>query len=382
MRTRLTSLAVTAAVLGGIAATGIATTGSTASAASPPPPSAPADAALSWIERELTNNGGRLPSSVDPTSPDWGLTIDAVLALNGGGPGTGAAAPAATTALAAPITDSIPGAPFGDPGTFAGPVGKSLVAATLQGADVHAFGGVDLEAKSRAAMVTSGVHAGRFSDQGSNFGDFSNEFGQALNVLGLSHTAAGVPAPAVEFLLAQQCPNGSFRLDFDTPPLTRGCTTDAAADSDATAFSLQALLSLSPTPPILAAEQKAADWLASIQDAATGGFGGTGPTAALNASTTGLASQVLRALGRTTAAARGEAYVTALQLTAANPGGPPAAADEGAIANTPGSLAAALSSGIAAVTRDQWRRATTQGVLAFGAPLWGEPVTAVVPVDP
>src|SRR3954452_15748496 len=287
MRTRLTSLAVTAAVLSGIAATGIATTGSTASAASPPPPSAAAGAALSWIERELTNNGGRLPSSFDPTTPDWGLTIDAVLALNGGGRGTGAAATAATTALAAHINDYITGAPFGDPGTFAGPVGKSLVAATLQGADVHAFGGVDLEAKSRAAMLASGVHAGRFSDQGSNFGDFSNEFGQALNVLGLSHTAVGVPAPAVEFLLAQQCPNGSFRLDFDTPPVTRGCTTDAAADSDATAFSLQALLSLSPTPPILAAEQKAADWLASIQDA-TDGFGGTGPTAAVNASTTGL----------------------------------------------------------------------------------------------
>ena len=120
----------------------------------------------------------------------------------------------------------------------------------MQNADVHSFGGVDLEALSRAAMQTSGIHEGRFSDV-SMYGDFSNGFGQALNILALSQTQARrAREAAVDFLLAQQCPAGGFRLLYDGPfsgppePLTRGCVDDADADTDATSFALDALQSV------------------------------------------------------------------------------------------------------------------------------------------
>ena len=190
-----------------------------------------------WLEGELTDNGGSFPFSFDPTQTDWGLTIDAILALDAGGRGDASAATAATAGLAAHIGDYITGEAFGDAGShYAGPIGKSLLAATLQGADVHSFGGVDLETLSRAALQTSGIHEGRFSDV-STFGDFSNGFGQALNILALSRTSAGVPSSAADFLLAQQCPAGGFRLFYDAVnPVdsTRGCESDDEADTDAT----------------------------------------------------------------------------------------------------------------------------------------------------
>ena len=111
---------------------------------------------------------------------------------------------------------------FGDAGShYGGPIGKAMLAAILQGGDPNDFGGVDLEALSRAAIQPSGLFEGRFSDV-STFGDFSNGFGQALNILALSHTAGGVPANAADFLHAQQCPGGGFRLYVLRHPRLRG----------------------------------------------------------------------------------------------------------------------------------------------------------------
>jgi hypothetical protein len=343
-----------------------------------------AESALVWLEGELNDNGGSLPFSFDPTLPDWGLTIDAILALNNGGRGTGAAA-AATTALAAAINDYITGESFGDVGShYAGPIGKAMLAATLQGADVHTFGGVDLEALSRAAIQPSGTHQGRFSDV-SNFGDFSNGFGQALNILALSYTAAGVPANAADFLLAQQCPAGGFRLYYDAAdPLnsTRGCESDAEADTDATALAVDAMLVLAPSATTSAALHDATTWLIELQDPATGGFPGTGLTADPNSNTTGLAVQALEAAGFADAAAAGRAYVGTLQLTADNTAGTPAVGEEGAIALNPGAFNDARTIGITPAGRGLWQRATAQAVLAFAPAPFAPPRADVVPVVP
>jgi hypothetical protein len=135
-----------------------------------PPRPRPSDA-LSWIESELADNGGTLPSSFDPTAADWGLTLDAVIALHLGGRGTGAAATAAVDAFALAPGDYVTGEAFGDVGSaYAGPIGKSLYALGLLGEDVNAVGGFDLEALSRAAIVDSGDFAGRFSDVSGSFG--------------------------------------------------------------------------------------------------------------------------------------------------------------------------------------------------------------------
>jgi hypothetical protein len=323
-----------------------------------------------WIEGELNDNGGALPSPFG--GPDFGLTSDAIIALHNGGRGTQPAATTATTNLASHINDYITGEAFGDTGSYyAGPIGKAMFAAELQGADIHNFGGVDLEALSRAAVQPTGIHEGRFSDV-STFGDFSNGFGQAFNLLALSGTTGGAPSSSVDFLLAQQCPSGGFRLNFDGPfppdpniPVTRGCTRDAETDTDATSLAIEALLALSPAVNYTAVVNGAAAWLIGQQDPATGGFHGTGPTAAANSNTSGLAAQALAAAGFVDAAARARDYIGGLQLDAARTTGTPAAGEEGAIALNPGAFDSALTTGIDALTRDQWRRATTQAVLAL-----------------
>src|SRR5262249_17857764 len=151
------------------------------------------------------------------------------------------------------------------------------------------------EATLRAAMVTSGPFAGRFADQGSDFGDFANNFGTAFAVIGLGQTAAGVPDQALTFLLGQQCPGGGFPADSAAAPT---CTSDTDADPEATGLVLQALTGLPTTAAIATATGKAAAWLESVQ-LPDGSFADAGTG---NANSTGIAGAGLRSAGRTAAA--------------------------------------------------------------------------------
>jgi len=229
-------------------------------------------------------------------------------------------------------------------------------------------------------MQTSGLFQGRFSDV-SNFGDFSNGFGQALNIIGLSATATGAPLDAIDFLLAQQCPGGGFRLFYDAPnpaDSTRGCVSDADADTDATAFAIEAFLGLhDPSPSMLNVIATATTFLVGQQDPVTGGVHGTGPTVDANSNTSGISAQALADAGLTDAAARARDFVGSLQLDASKTTGTPAAGEEGAIARNQGAFDDAIASGIAPAGRDEWRRATTQAVLA----LTTLPRADVVPVQ-
>jgi hypothetical protein len=338
-----------------------------------PAVASPPGAALDWIEDELAANGGTLPSSFDPSATDWGLTLDALIALHAGGRGDGATAASAIAAFEPAVGDYVTGEAFGDVGSaYAGPIGKSLYTVGLLDRVANTVSAFDLEQLSRDAITPSGTFAGRFSDV-SSFGDFSNGFGQAFNIMGLALTDGGVPAAAIDFLVEQQCPAGGFRLTYAA---TRGCETDAEADTDATAFAVSALVAVDATPVTDAAIDAATMWLLDRQDDATGGFGGTGPTANLNANTTALAAKALRAVGELEAAGRAAAFVVSLQLDATAVTGTPVAGETGAIALDAAVRADALANGIAPAARDQWRRATTQGVLAL------EAAPAVTPLEP
>ncbi len=347
-----------------------------AHAATPPPVDARATAAVDWLSHELAANGDAMPSPYSPDAKDWGLTIDSLLALVASGRGTSATAIATTDQLATHVASYVSGVDFEAPDDrYAGAIGKALLAATVQGRDPQAFGGWDLEQEARDRMQTTGDQTGRFSDK-SSYGDYSNGFGQALTILGLTRTKQGAPAAAIQYLLAQQCPGGGFRLYYDKTP---GCASDAEADTDATAFALQALVDHFPAgklsdPPtndelVFPAVPKAVTWLEQHQQA-DGGFGGTGPTAAVNASTTGVSGQALHAHKQATPAAGAQTFVAAHQLTATNAGA--ASADVGAIAYTDGALGTAETDGISALSRDQWRRTTAQAVLAFGLPAYSQ----------
>ena len=88
----------------------------------------------------------------------------------------------------------------------------------------------------------------------------------------------------------------------------------------------------------------------------------SGPTASLNANSTGIIAQALRAAGQTGPADKAGAWIQSLQLTSANAGA--ASADVGAIAYDPGQRDDAIAHGVPS-ERDPFRRATSQGVLAL-----------------
>ena len=314
----------------------------------------PTDSALDWLTRELAANGHQLGFKGAPSFTDWGLTIDFVLALAGGGRAGAAETQATVSNVTANATSYVTDGSPGSSERYAGPMGKLLYMTKVFGVDSSNLGGLNIEAELRALMQTTGAQPGRFSDH-SAFGDFSNGFGQAFDVLGLARTGGGVPPEAIAFLLAQQCPGGGFRLFYDANP---SCGSDDEADPDATGLAIDALIG---QPGASSAINNAATWLISQQDA-SGAFGGSGPTASLNANSTGIISQALRAIGQTTSADKAGAWIQSLQLTSANAGA--ASADVGAIAYDPGQRDDAIAHGVPS-ERDPFRRATSQGVLAL-----------------
>ncbi len=348
---------------------GLGIGGSPPATAAPPPT---AEAALDFLEAQLAAAGGTMPSPYGPGS-DWGLTLDAVLALSAGDRAADAATTTALAEVEANLDDYI--AWSGDPGSlYAGPLGKTMLGAVLAGADVNSFGGRDLEALARTTITTSGIDQGRFSDI-SIYGNNSNGFGQALNVMALSHTPDGVPTDAIDFLLAQQCPAGGFRLFYGT---TRGCENDTQIDPDATAMALSALVVLPSGPEKNDAIDAAIAWLESVQDV-DGGF--VNPFTGVNTNTTGLAAQALRVVGQPAMADAAAGFVESVQFTAADVAdGTPAATFEGAIALNQGGYADAIVGGIDPNSEDQFRRSTAQAVLALGLSGWAVPTGPVTTI--
>jgi hypothetical protein len=342
--------------------------------AAAPAPTPSAQLALDWIVDELAGNGGSLPGFT-PGSSEWGLTADAVLALVAAGRADDAAAAAATDGLVANAAAYTTWAPTMPEVRVAGATAKVVL--TLRSMSRPAVAdGVDLEAELRALMMTSGAQRGRFSDRVPDpTWDSSNGFGQALGVLALAMTPNGVPAAATDFLVAQQCPSGGFRLTYSGTP---GCESDAAADSDATAFSLQALMAAPGNEETDVAIRAGMQWLADRQ-LADGSFGGSGPTAGPNANSTGVIGQTLRSAGQVEPADRAARWIVEQNQLAVDAVGTPATPDIGAIAYNPAARAAALAGGISTQAADQWRRASVQAVLALGLAPYGPQDVAPLP---
>ena len=353
-----------AVLLASTALVGVALPTASAVPAALPDPGA---AALDWIEAELVADEGVLTSSFDDgmggigSFVDYGLTIDAILALAAGGRGGDEVATVADGLVEDAVASYITNSGFGFPDErFAGATAKAMLVAQVQGEDPTAFGGFDLEDELRALLQTAGPDAGRFSDlvdpENEFGGDFSNGFSQALAIMALARTGGGVPASAVTFLLDQQCPGGGFRGNYTA---NGGCTADSAATVDATAFALQALVAMAPTCATRQAVTAAVESLVAGQNP-SGAFGGESGS---NTNSTGLAAVALRSLGETDSANEAAAFIAGLQLEAGD--------DVGAVALNAAGLTSA-GDGIQVLERDGFRRASTQGVLAFGLPGYAE----------
>ncbi len=321
----------------------------------------PAKLAANWLADEdglLTGFGGF----------SWGVSVDAGVAF-GEVPGHQADVDAITDALADHISDYVTGEAFGDTdSSYAGPTAKAAAYAASVGADPTAFGGDDLVARLEGVVQSSG----RVQDA-SQFGDYANVFGQTFAARALTEQGSERAADAVDFLLAQQCSAGWFRLDFTRPsdgdPNTQDPATNAgckaAAGSkpsvDATALAVTNLLPLAETDGDIAAALDAATaWLVSEQRA-NGSFD-DGNLIGPNANSTGLAGHALAVVEEHEAAEQAAAWLRHLQFIGVRCDGL-AKAEQGAVAYDPAELAAAVSGGV--TDRAKLARVASQTILAL-----------------
>ena len=280
------------------------------------------------------------------SSPDYGLTLDAVIAMDAAGVGDTESA-RATTFVADHIgsyigtgTESYPGA-----------IAKALLTSLSQGRTPKGFlGGVNLVTRLKARQTSTG----QFKDK-SQFGDFSNTIGQSLAVISLRKAGQALGTKAVPFLANSQCPNGGFRLALSV----NQCSNNANADPDATSFAIQGLLSGSQTSAVKTRISRAIHFLRT-QQGSDGGVKGAGPTNTENSNSTGLAVLAFSTTGHPNAATQGRLYLRSLRYDCTFP-----AEMRGAIAYDAAGFANARSQGAAATLSDQDLRATAQATLGF-----------------
>lgn len=196
----------------------------------------------------------------------YGQTLDVDLGLMaaGGADDTVAAITAYMTS-AESVGAYVHGVPFDDEdAAYAGATGKLGLVLTLSGVDPTEVGGTDLVATLQSLEQESG----RFSDR-SDYGDFSNVFGQAFGVLFLTAAEGTEPSDAaVQFLIDAQCDSGGFPVDFGPTG------ADCEASPDTTGLAIQALNAGDPdegaeglTPEREAALVDAVRWLEETRDA-------------------------------------------------------------------------------------------------------------------
>ena len=286
---------------------------------------------------------------------DYGLTADTALALKAIGH-QGAALDDVRRALARHVDDYT----TFKKDVFSGATAKLLVVAEELGSHPRHFGGVNLVSRLEKRVATDAPIAGRIEDKSSS-GDFANTIGQVFAARGLLKAGSASGVPVLKFLLKQQCANGYFRLDFNSDKTAKkqGCSSASPADTDVTALAVVELTGLQDSYPALAIALKdAVRWLTRHQRA-NGGFGGSGPTSAVNANSTGLAGWAFLVTGRCTEEHDAAVWVRKRQVRG-DVSGTPLAGELGAIAYDRAALKAAGRDGITQATRDQWRRATAQ----------------------
>lgn len=302
------------------------------------------DDSAAWLQAQLQDG-----LIVGEWGPNYGASIDAYHSIEAlGGDGD-----AIIDALAADPKAYVTGEEWGDAGsTYAGSTGKLAATVQLAGRSATSFGGDDLLARLRATIQADGADKGRASDI-SAWGDYSNSMGQSWVVRALALADDSLLADAATYLAAQQCANGSFRLE-----LSAG---DCTPHWDATALALVALL------------DARADGVTGLDGAITGavdalegaqaGDGSLTDDGVANSNTTALAAIALSAAGRDDSALLAADWVRARLVTPSVATGP-LSGETGAIAFDQAAFDAGVSGGIDPA-REQWTAATAQAAAAL-----------------
>jgi hypothetical protein len=301
------------------------------------------------LAAQLDANGDTLPDS-GGVATDWGLTIDALLALAASGQASDQAH--ATAGAIAGSGEQYIGAPA-DVATKWPAIAKTALALEVAGLDPTAHpapgGARDLIAELVGVMNNDG-----------SFGSSDMVFSHALAVIALARTSAGSPPGAVNWMANQRCANQADPA-FGAYGWGSGCS--GSEDVDVTALAIHALIAAN-VPASDPAVQDAAAWLATQQDAA-GGFLAWG---AANANSTAMAASALALVpGHTAAIAKAAEYLGSLQVSCAiiaAQGSPLGTADLGAVAFDLTALTDAKQFGIDAIAVGQFQRAGAQAALA------------------
>ncbi|MCW2749881.1 MAG: hypothetical protein JWR83_991 [Aeromicrobium sp.] len=334
-------------------------------------PNSYAYSSVRWLGDQLTNGLVHYPDTGFGAYDDYGLSIDVYLALHT----LDTRASTATSIIDALKVDPTlytTGEAFADTGSqYAGPTGKLAAAAQLEGDDPTSFGGHDLISELDGLIGTTGASAGRAVDT-STFGDFSNAIGQSWDVRALAVAGSAKAASATDYLLKQQCDDGSVRVqESDTQ-----CTTDHGT-VDGTAFAIQAL-EVAKTAGQTGLQDdidSAVSWL--VADQAADGSYSDGSIA--NTNSTGLAAATLKSEGKDGQAGNAAAWIVSHEVTDAVADDTALTTELGAIAFDQAGLDAGKTDGITPATRDQWIRATAQAAIGINALLPGKALTVTAP---
>ena len=266
----------------------------------------PAEAGAGWLMRQFADRGYLAGFS---GTPDYTVTADAVLALVAVGTGRTQVERALTFLAGGVDGDYAQDANGAD---LPGRLGKLLMAAEAAGANGRAFGGRDLVAAIQGTLETGGADAGRYTqpEDPNTQGSENGASKQAFAILGLAAAGVAPHASAVQWLLGQQCPDGSwqaFQRDAAADGTRAACTS---SDTNSTSYAIMALvaadeLGLTVDP---AAITRALGYLDSTQRS-DGGIpyspvGFNGQPAMSDSNSTALALQALSALGEDPTAGR------------------------------------------------------------------------------
>lgn len=272
-------------------------------------------------------------------------------------------------------------------GVSSGAVAKTLYVATEADLDPTAFGAddgeqLDLLDLLSERMTAEGPSQGRLADLARKDGkpdpesNYANTFGQAYAVRGLAESdgdlADELYEPIRDFLLAQQCEAGFFRLYFNPDAEADEQSCDAADPAeeapagDTTALVLLLLDDVAADDPVVAdALDRAEEWLAE-QQADDGTFPSEPAGAEPNTNSVGMAGWALGVRGDSEAALAASAWVRQHQLVGFACDAE-AAKQEGAIALTDRARADAVEQGVDQQALMEWQAATVQAtaVLAW-----------------
>ena len=289
----LAALALTATACGSSEGSPSSDAGSGASSPAPAHDTAALAAGARWLGSQVTKGTVRNEQyGID----DTGLAVDVALALHDVGEQE-ATVQAVSDRLAEDVaTYTAPG--FGTV-TSAGATAKAVVLAEAVGADPSSYGGTDLVAQLERTVADRGPAAGRIQDvldpEERSAADYANVVGQAYAVQGLAAADSPEAGAATDFLLAQQCSGGWFRLDFskDATSADQSCDADPSSkpDLDTTVLRACGPSAADDSAPVVEARDSALAWLKQ-QQAKDGSFGGSG-AGTPNTNSTGLAGTAL-----------------------------------------------------------------------------------------